>query len=80
MCLAIPGKIVSMTGSDFARSGTVSFAGITKTINLTFVPEAKVDDYVMVHVGFAMSIVEEDEAKHTLEYLRDMGGLDETVL
>ena len=77
MCLAVPGKLLSITGSDFARSGSVSFGGITKTVNLAYVPEARVGDYVLVHVGFALSVVDEAEARQTFEYLKQMGDLAE---
>ncbi len=77
MCLAVPGKLLSITGSDFARSGAVSFGGITKTVNLAYVPEARVGDYVLVHVGFALSVVDEAEARQTFEYLKQMGDLAE---
>jgi hydrogenase expression/formation protein HypC len=77
MCLAVPGKILSITGDDVLRSGAVSFGGITKQVNLAYVPEASAGDYVIVHVGFAISIVDESEAKQTFEFLKQMGGLDE---
>jgi hydrogenase expression/formation protein HypC len=77
MCLAVPGKIVSITGADVLRSANVSFGGTCRTVSLAFVPEAKAGDYVMVHVGFALSVVDEVEAKRTLEYLRQMGELAE---
>jgi hydrogenase expression/formation protein HypC len=77
MCLAVPGKILSITGADVLRSGAVSFGGIHKQVNLAYVPEATVGDYVIVHVGFAISIVDESEAKQTFEYLKQMGELDE---
>jgi len=77
MCLAVPGKILSITGEDVLRSGTVSFGGIQKQVSLAYVPEAKTGDYVIVHVGFAISIVDENEAKQTFEYLKQMGELDE---
>ncbi len=77
MCLAVPGKIISITGEDTLRSGIVSFGGITKTVNLAYVPEAKVGDYVLVHVGFALSVVDEAEARQTFEYLKQMGDLAE---
>jgi len=76
MCLAIPGKITSVTGDDtLARTGTVDFGGIQKDVNLAYVPEAKVGDYVIVHVGFAISRVDESEANEVFEYLRQMGEL-----
>jgi hydrogenase expression/formation protein HypC len=78
MCLAVPGKIMSIEGTDpISRSGKVSFAGIIKQIHLAYVPEAKIGDYVLVHVGFAISIVDEAEAEQVFEYLRQMGELAE---
>ncbi len=78
MCLAIPGKILSITGDDpFMRMGRVSFGGVVKEINLAYVPEAVVDDYVIVHVGFAISIMDEEEAHKVFEYLTEMGELAE---
>jgi hydrogenase expression/formation protein HypC len=78
MCLAVPGKIMSIDGTDpVFRSGKVSFAGIQKQVNLAYVPEAKVGDYVLVHVGFAISTIDEAEAEEVFEYLREMGELAE---
>ena len=77
MCLAVPGKLLSVTGSDTTRMGTVSFGGVSKEACLTFVPEAKVGDYVLVHAGFAISVVDESEAAQTLEYFRQIGELGE---
>jgi hydrogenase expression/formation protein HypC len=78
MCLAVPGKIISIDGSDpVFRSGKVTFGGINKTINLAYVPEAKIGDYVLVHVGFAISIVDEAEAQQVFEYLQKIGELAE---
>jgi len=78
MCLAVPGKIVSIEGDDpIFRSGKVTFAGISKTINLAYVPEAKIGDYVLVHVGFAISIIDEEEALQVFEYIKQMGELAE---
>jgi hydrogenase expression/formation protein HypC len=75
MCLAIPGKILSIAGAEELRTGRVSFNGVVREANLACVPEAKVGDYVIVHVGFALSIVDEEEAQRTLETLRQMGEL-----
>jgi len=75
MCLAVPGKIVSTSGEDFARTGRVNFGGIVKEVNLAYVPEAMVDDYVLVHVGFAISVIDEAEASKTFQYLKEMGEL-----
>jgi hydrogenase expression/formation protein HypC len=78
MCLAVPGKIVSIEGQDpVLRSGKVNFGGIVKQINFAYVPEAQVGDYVLVHVGFAISVVDEKEAEQVFEYLRQMGDLAE---
>jgi hydrogenase expression/formation protein HypC len=78
MCLAIPGRIVSIEGTDpLLRSGTVDFSGVTKLVNLGCVPDARVGDYVLVHVGFAISTIDEQEAGQVFEYLRQMGDLAE---
>ena len=78
MCLAVPGKILSITGDDpILRSGRVDFAGAVKQVNLSYVPEAAVGDYVLVHVGFAISTVDEAEARQVFEYLKQMGDLAE---
>lgn len=78
MCLAIPGKLTSVDGDDpLTRSGEVSFGGVLKRVNLAFVPEAKVDDYVLVHVGVALQTIDEDEAAKVFEYLAQMGELEE---
>jgi hydrogenase expression/formation protein HypC len=77
MCLAIPGKILTIEGEDFARTARVSFAGIVREVSLAYVPEATVGDYVIVHVGFAISLIDEVEAMRTFAYLRQMGELDE---
>ena len=76
MCLAVPGKLVSVDdGSALMRTGRVNFGGIFKEVNLAYVPEAKLGDYVLVHVGFALSIVDEAEANQVFEYLRQMDEL-----
>jgi hydrogenase expression/formation protein HypC len=77
MCLAVPGKLLSVSGSDSTRMGMVSFGGVSKEACLAFVPEAKVGDYVLVHAGFAISVVDEEEAAQTLEYFRQIGELGE---
>lgn len=78
MCLAIPGKLLSIAGDDpMTRTGRVGFGGIVKEVNLAYVPEVKLGDYVIVHVGFALSIVDEEEAKLVFEYLKQIGELAE---
>lgn len=76
MCLAIPGKIVSISGDeDIYRKGKVNFGGIVKEVSLAYVPDAQVGDYVIVHVGFAISRLDEEEATQVFEYLRQMDEL-----
>ena len=77
MCLAVPGKIESVTGTDFERMARVNFSGVVKEISLAYVPEAEVGDYVLVHVGFAISKVDEAEAKQVFQYLVEMGEVGE---
>ena len=79
MCLAIPGKIISITNQldETFRQGKVSFGGIMKEVNLCMVPEAQINDYVLVHVGVAIGIIDEEEARITFEYLKQMGEVDE---
>lgn len=72
MCLAIPGKIVHLIHeTGIARCGKVDFGGILKEVNLSFVPEAGIGDYVIVHVGFAISRIDECEARKVFEYLSE---------
>jgi hydrogenase expression/formation protein HypC len=78
MCLAVPGKVISIEGDDpILRAGKVNFGGVIKQVNLSYAPEAKVGDYVIVHVGFALSVVDEEEAMRVFEYLRSMDDLEE---
>ena len=79
MCLAIPGKIMSTTGDDdpITRSARVSFGGVVKEVSLAYLPEARVDDYVIVHAGFALSVVDEAEAKTVFEYLTKLAAEDD---
>ena len=78
MCLAIPGKVVSICGDDsLTRMGKVDFSGVIKQASLAYVPEVQVGDYVIVHVGFALSKVDEDEAHKVFEYLKQIDELGE---
>jgi hydrogenase expression/formation protein HypC len=78
MCLAIPGKVLEIRDGDpLARSGRVAFGGIVKEVNLCCVPEAGVGDYVIVHVGMAISTMDEEEAHRVFEYLDQIGELEE---
>jgi len=73
MCLAVPGKIEEITGTEpIMRTGRVNFNGIVKTIHLGYVPEAQVGDYVNVHAGFAIAVLNEDEANEIWSILNEM--------
>ena len=77
MCLAVPGKILKVEQQPSNRIGTIQFGGITRQAYLDFVPEAEVGDYVIVHVGFAISRVDAEEAGRTYDLLQKMGLLEE---
>jgi hydrogenase expression/formation protein HypC len=72
MCLAVPGQVLSFEGDDpLTRQGRVVFAGVVKQVNLAYAPEAKIGDYVLVHAGFAITVIDEAEARKTLAYLAE---------
>jgi hydrogenase expression/formation protein HypC len=78
MCLAVPGKILSVTGADpLTRSAKVEFGGIIKEVSLAYTPDANVGDYVIVHVGFAISQLDEAEAQRVFLYLKELDSLQE---
>lgn len=78
MCLGVPGKILSIEPNPLGITmGKVSFGGVTKEVCLAYVPEARVDDYVIVHAGFALNTLDEREAQEVFALLREMGELDE---
>lgn len=78
MCLGIPGEILSIQeGPMGLRSGQVSFGGTIRQVNLSYTPEAGPGDYVIVHVGFAISQVDAEEARKVFDYLKEMGDLEE---
>jgi len=79
VCLAIPGKIVEVQDVEGLRAGRVQFGGIVRQVSLHFVPEANVGDYVMVHVGFAISRVDAEEAERTYKLLEELGALEEEL-
>jgi len=79
MCLAIPGKVLEKQDRNGTLIGRVDFGGITREVQLDFVPEVEVGEYVIVHVGFALSRLDAEEAERTLEMLREMGTLEEEV-
>ena len=72
MCLAVPGKILSIEGEGLARFGQVDFAGVRKKISLSCLPKAVPGDYVMVHAGMAISVVDAAEAQGVFEYLKEI--------
>ena len=77
MCLAIPGRIASLSGDDpIMRVGRVDFGGIVKEINLAYVPEAGVGDYVLVHVGFALAVIDEAEAERLYDQLNEIAEIE----
>ena len=79
MCLAIPGKVEEITTEGGLRLGRVNFGGVIKRVCLDYVPEVEVGDYTIVHVGFALSKIDEAEALRTLEVFRQMGVLEEEL-
>ncbi|HEY4361727.1 MAG TPA: HypC/HybG/HupF family hydrogenase formation chaperone [Bryobacteraceae bacterium] len=80
MCLAVPGQILETTDIGASRIGNVRFGGVTRQAFLDFVPEAQVGDFVMVHVGFAISRVDAEEAARTYQLLENLGFLEEEGL
>jgi hydrogenase expression/formation protein HypC len=79
MCLAIPGKVAEIQVKEGVRTGRVLFGGIARQACLDFVPEAREGDFVMVHVGFAISVVDKEEAERTYALLESMGVLGEEL-
>ncbi len=80
MCLAIPGRIMSVSGNEpIMRTGRVDFGGVVKEVNLAFVPEANIGDYVVVHVGYALAVIDPDEAHRTLALLAEIGAAAEPI-
>jgi hydrogenase expression/formation protein HypC len=79
MCLAIPGKVESISSDGLIRIGRVNFGGIVKNVCLDYVPEVEVGDYTIVHVGFALSKIDEETAEQTLRDFREMGMLEEEL-
>jgi len=78
MCLGVPGKVVRIERDPLGMTmGTVSFGGIKKEVCLAYVPEVEIDDYVIVHVGFAISKIDEAEAREVFDALREMDELNE---
>ncbi|HAT15357.1 MAG TPA: hydrogenase assembly protein HupF [Microcoleaceae bacterium UBA10368] len=72
MCLAVPGKILSIQGEDLMRSGKISFSGVVKEVNLAYLPEAQIGDYAIIHAGVAIATVDPEEAEQTLLDLQEI--------
>lgn len=73
MCLAVPGELIEISGDDeLTRMGRVSFGGVLKEVSLAYTPEARLGDYVLVHVGFAIQTINEAEAARTLELIQEL--------
>ncbi len=73
MCLAVPGRVLSISGDDaLTRVGRIDFGGVIKEVNLIYVPEAETNDYVLVHVGFAIAVIDEQEAARVFELLQQI--------
>lgn len=79
MCLGIPGRVTAVTDQGGVRMGRVDFGGVIKEVCLEYVPEVAVGDYVIVHVGFAITQLDEESALETLEHIRAIGGLEEEL-
>ena len=77
MCLAVPGRLLDASGDDpLTRVGRVDFGGVVKEINLAFAPEARVGDHLLVHVGFAIAVIDEAEAERLFRHLEEIGELE----
>ena len=79
MCLGIPGKVIEIYESDGLKMGKVDFGGVTREACLAYVPEIETGDYTVIHVGFAISQLSEEEAQETLDLLRQIADLDEEL-
>jgi hydrogenase expression/formation protein HypC len=79
MCLGVPGKIVEIYEANGLKMGRIDFGGVTREACLAYVPEAKVGDYTVIHVGFAISLLSEAEAQAALETLREIANLEEEL-
>lgn len=79
MCLGVPGKITEIYESDGLLMGKIDFGGALREACLSYVPEANVGDYALIHVGFAISLVSEEEAQETLQMLREIMALEEEI-
>ena len=79
MCLGVPGKIVEIYARNGLQMGKIDFSGVTREACLSYVPEAKIGDYGLVHVGFVLNLISEQEAQETLSLLNEIASLDEEL-
>ena len=79
MCLGIPGKIIEIYQKDSLRMAKIDFGGIVKEACLEYIPEAKVEDYALIHVGFAISLMDEEEAQETLKLIREVAEIENEI-
>jgi len=79
MCLGIPGKIIEIYQKDSLRMAKIDFGGILKEACLEYIPEAKVEDYALIHVGFAISLMDEEEAQETLKLIREVAEIENEI-
>jgi hydrogenase expression/formation protein HypC len=79
MCLAIPGKVVEINSANMMRMSRVDFGGITRDISLAYLPDVVAGDYVIVHAGFAISQLDEEEAQETLQLLAELGAVEQEL-
>ncbi|MGZ9224341.1 MAG: HypC/HybG/HupF family hydrogenase formation chaperone [Anaerolineales bacterium] len=79
MCLGIPGKIIEIYQKDSLRMAKIDFGGIVKEACLEYIPEAKVNDYALIHVGFAISLMDEEEAQETLKLIREVAEIENEI-
>ena len=77
MCLGIPGKIIDIYQSNGLNMGQIDFGGVTREVCLAYIPEAVVGDYALIHVGFAINLISEEEAKETIKLLQEIAALDD---
>ena len=79
MCLGVPAKIVEMYKKDGLQMARVDFGGVMREACLAYVPEAKVGDYCLIHVGFALNLISEEEARETMELLKEVADLSSEI-
>lgn len=79
MCLGVPGKIIEIYETSGLKMGTIDFGGVTREACLAYVPEAKIGDYTIIHVGFALNVISEEEAQETLDLLRQIAEVEAEI-